>query len=186
MQRFKTLPDRMRPLTEAHAAGETDTATFLEACTRLVAATVDCSRCGVWQFVEADGGQRVLRALAMYDAEADAMEAVPDCHDIGAYFLALAHMGYVNACDVASHYATVGPFAERLQARRIRSLLAASLAVNGKVYGALTCSETDREVEWSQAQASGLRRAAARIVVPLFAGPGSATRPAFPGSFPQV
>lgn len=169
MDRLATLTDRIGQVCESHADGRIDGPAFLEQCTRLVTSDIGCARTGIWKFVELAAGTRALRCLAMYDAASDRMVPVPDSHDVGAYFLALSHTGYVNACDAGSHFATAGPFAERLSARHIHSLLAASLAVNGKVLGALTCTEVDRKTEWSGRQVNAVRRTAGRIAVSLWA-----------------
>ncbi len=173
MNRLVDLPERVARCWEGRGERLLENSVCLECCTRLVAAEIGCGRAGVWQFVEAAEGGRALKCLALYDAESDAMVNVPDSHAVGAYFLAIEQTGYINAADASSHFATSDLFADRLSARRIRSLLAASLSFGGQVRGAFTCTEVDRQVEWSPGQVGVLRQVAARVAQALF---GDSTR----------
>ncbi len=147
---------------------EIDRTAFLDDCTRLVSRGIGCSRVGIWVFVDTAAG-RVLRCVSMYDRAADRFTRAPDeTHDTDAYFRALREPGYVVAVDARSHEATTGFFADRLQARGVQSLLAASFSVNGTVYGAFTCTEVDRRADWTPQQLATLRQIAARSSLTLF------------------
>jgi GAF domain-containing protein len=141
---------------------------FLDACARLVSSALGCSRAGVWVFIEtADGRQ--LRCLAMYDRAHDRTSTVPDQTDAGgAYFLALEQTGYVIASDARRHFATSNMFARHLEPHGVHSLLAASFSVNGKLYGAFTCTQVERPVEWTPRQLMLLRQIGSRVSLSLF------------------
>ena len=147
----------MRALCVQLAYGHCDRTTFLERCARLTNSTIGCSRTGIWAFVETSSG-RILRCLAMYDAVNQRMVHVPDeTNEVGAYFRALDEYGYVMASNAQQHPATAGFFAKRLGARGVRSLLALAFSVNGKVFGAFTCTQVGEKMEWSGKQLAALR-----------------------------
>lgn len=147
---------------------EIDRTAFLDDCTRLVSRGIGCSRVGIWVFVDTAEG-RVLRCVSMYDRDADRLTRAPDeTQDVDAYFHALKQPGYVLAADARSHAATTGFFADRLEARGVQSLLAASFSVNGAVYGTFTCTEVGRRADWTPQQLAALRQVAARSSLTLF------------------
>ena len=146
---------------------EIDREDFLEHVTRLATAAVDCSRTGVWIFVDTSAG-RILRCLGMYDGASDRMVEVRDeADDVEAYFRALEQTGCVVAPDVHDHPATRGFFARRLASRGVQSLLAVGFSANGKLYGAFTCTEIAGRIDWSAGQVLTLRRIAARASMAL-------------------
>lgn len=143
-------------------------AELLDRCTRLVASTIGCSRAGIWVF---QGERPALRlhCLAMYDAPRDRMTHVPDEEGpaVAEYFLALEQTGHVIATDACMHFATAAFFERRLQTNQVKSLLAAAFSVNGKLYGAFTCTQVLREREWSRQELASLRLIGARVSLAL-------------------
>jgi hypothetical protein len=150
--------------------GDIDRTRFLEQCTRLVASVVGCSRAGVWVFQDTTRG-RTLHCLAMFDGMTDRMTTVQDeaGEHVGTYFQTLERVGYVTATDAQTHFATAGFFADRLKPSGVRSMMAASFAVNGRLFGAFTCSHVGSQVEWSRLQLHSLRQIGARASLALSA-----------------
>lgn len=141
---------------------------FLDRCTRLVASTIGCSRAGIWLF---QGERPALRlhCLALYDATRDCMTHVPDEEgpSVAEYFLALEHTGHVIANDARQHFATAR-FSERsLETNHVKSLLAAAFSVNGRLYGAFTCTQVGNQREWSRQDLASLRVIGSRVSLAL-------------------
>ena len=107
----------------------------------------------------------------MYDGVADRMTTVKDetGEQVSTYFQTLEQVGYVIAADAQTHFATAGFFADRLKPRGVRSMMAASFAVNGKLFGACTCTQVGSQVEWSRLQLNTLRQIGARASLALSA-----------------
>ncbi len=167
-RRLVELPRAVSGLCSEFERDAIDRSLFLENCTRLVCAAIGCSRVGIWVFLETATGL-VLRCVAMYDGRTDRTTHAPDeTHDVEAYFRALEQPGYVVAADACSHTATMGFFADRLEARGVQSLLAASFSVNGTVYGAFTCTQVDSRMDWTPQQLGALRQVAAGVSLSLF------------------
>jgi GAF domain-containing protein len=147
---------------------EVSRAVFLEQCTRLVAATVGCSRAGVWVFRHTADGQE-LNCLAMYDGVGDRMTTVQDeaGEHVHTYFQTLEQVGYVIAADAQTHFATAGFFSDRLEPRGVRSMMAASFSVNGRLFGAFTCTQVGSPMEWSRPQLNVLRQIGSRASLAL-------------------
>lgn len=147
---------------------EIDREEFLERCVRLVAATIGCSRAGVWVFLSAERERR-MHCLAMYDGIRDCMTRVPDEQGppVADYFLALEQTGHVIAADAAEHFATSGFFSKWLQGNNVKSLLAAAFSVNGRLYGALTCTQVGVTMEWNLKQLGALRTIGTRTSLAL-------------------
>ena len=141
---------------------------FLQQCTRLVAASVGCSRAGVWVFRHTARGQE-LHCLAMYDGVGDRMTAVQDeaGEHVHTYFQTLEQVGYVIAADAQTHFATAGFFSDRLKPRGVRSMMAASFSVNGSLFGAFTCTQVGCAMEWSRPQLNVLRQIGSRASLAL-------------------
>ncbi|MBX3607597.1 MAG: GAF domain-containing protein [Piscinibacter sp.] len=159
---------------------EVTPAYFMEMCTRMMAATVGCSRTGIWLF-EGEGEQRRLRCLCLYDSRLDGLDKVPDeaVREVGTYFEMLERTGYVLANDVSTHPATVGYMAERFALYDVRSLMAAAFSVNGTLYGAFTCTQQHEPANWTPRQLSALMRIGARASLAL-AGATSTDPPTLP------
>lgn len=140
---------------------------FLEECTRLIAAVIGCARVGVWLFEDGADG-RALRCLSFYDGVKDRTTLVPDetSLQVGAYFETLEQVGHVLANDARTHPATAGFFSEGASGNGVRSLMAASFSINGCLFGAFTCTNT-QITEWSPAQLATLKRLGARVSLVL-------------------
>jgi GAF domain-containing protein len=147
---------------------EVSPAEFIEQCTRAMAEAIDCSRAGIWLF-EKEGDDRVLRCLGIYDRGANRMTRVPDevRHLVGAYFEALEQTGHVVAVDALTHPSTAGLFSQHANVNDVRSLLAAAFSVNGRLFGAFTCSNTREPMNWTRAQLATLKRMGARASLAL-------------------
>ena len=139
-------------------------AAFLEASVRLTSFKVNCSRTGLWIFSEI-GGRRRLQCVAMYDVASAALVTVLDRSEDGAapYFEELSRRGHVMAHDARTHPATKGFFEADLRSRGVKSLMAASFALNGSLYGALTCTQLDQAIRWTPVQLGALIRIGSRI-----------------------
>jgi GAF domain-containing protein len=144
--------------------GESDRTTFLDSCTRLIAGAVGCSRAGVWIFADRAQG-RTLRCLAMYDGLRNRMTTVADQpgDHVGVYFQILEQVGYVMATDARTHFATADLFTEHLMPNGIESILTVSLSVNGKQYGAFTCTQVGEQMEWGRSQLNLVRQIGSRV-----------------------
>ena len=149
-------------------SGLLDRDQFLEASVRLACVKVNCCRTGLWKFVAPDG-RRQLKCLAMYDKAGDRMVQVEDRSEDGAtaYFDELQRRGHVLAHDARSHAATKAFFETDLRPRGVRSLMAVCFALNGKLYGALTCTQISAEIRWTPTQLGTLLRIGARISLGL-------------------
>lgn len=155
---------------------EMNTLQFMEGCTRLIATVVGCARVGIWLFEDASDG-RVLRCLSFFDGVSGSMTLVPDetSVQVGAYFEALERVGHVIANDARTHPATAGFFHDKVSVNGVRSLMAASFSVNGRLFGAFTCTQT-QITEWSPTQLATLKRIGSRVSLAL----ANATRTAQP------
>lgn len=167
---------------------------FLDRCMRITAAAIGCSRAGTWVFEgwregpqntvrDADReGERVgnrdhdtarnalrLHCIALYDAVNDRTTRAPDVQGpaVSDYYLALERAGHVVATDVTAHFATAGLFEQKLQRNVVRSLLATAFSINGRLYGAFTCTQLGAEVEWSRQQLNALRAVGSRVSLAL-------------------
>jgi GAF domain-containing protein len=141
---------------------------FLEQCARLVAATIGCSRAGIWLFQGEKPSLR-MHCLVMYDATRERLTRVPDeeGQSVSDYFLALEQTGYVMAADVRAHFATAGFFEQWLKVNDVKSLLAAAFSFNGQLFGAFTCAQVNATREWNRAQLSTLRAMGSRASLAL-------------------
>lgn len=147
---------------------EISAATFMEQCTRMIAAAIGCSRAGIWLFDDAFDGRR-LRCLCLYDTGSDRTTVLPDetNDEVGPYFAALEESGFIVANDASTHPATAGLFRRRLCASGVRSLMAASFSVNGQLFGAFTCTQTGSPAAWTSIQLSMLLRLGGRASLAL-------------------
>ena len=162
------LPAEVQRLCADFDHREIKRTVFLDQCARLVAATIGCSRAGVWVF-EGERPALRLHCLAMYDALRDDMAQVPDEEGppVSEYFLALEQTGHVLATDASAHFATAGFFGRWLANNNVKSLLAAAFSVNGRLYGAFTCTQVGSEMEWSRQQLASLRMIGSRVSLAL-------------------
>lgn len=158
---------------DRHEIGATD---FVHRCARLISEAIGCSRTGIWLF---DGHPTALRlrCLALYDADRDCIDVLPDetNEQVGAYFDALKRQGFVLAADVRKDPATAGLFGKALEARGIQSLMAVAMSVNGRLFGAFTCSHVHRQVCWTPQQLALLTRLGNRASLALAAATANQT-----------
>ena len=148
--------------------GEIDRAQFVQHCTRHVAREIGCSRAGVWLFIDTAEG-RVLHCLGMYDATHERWVEVSDESgpQVAAYFDALAGEGEVLAQDARTHPATAGFFEQKLRGNHVQSLMAASFGVNGKLFGAYTCTQVGAPMAWTRRQLTALKAIGSRSSLAL-------------------
>ncbi len=141
---------------------------FVEECVRITARAVGSTRAGLWVFANSERG-RLMRCLGMYDHRKTAMVAVADRSEDGAaaYFAELDRVGHVVARDARSHPATKSFFDGRLSDRGVRSLMAASFSLNGRMFGAFTCTQIDEPMNWSIRQLAILTRIGSRATLAL-------------------
>jgi GAF domain-containing protein len=141
---------------------------LMEGCTRLITSVIGCTRAGIWLFEDNLKGRR-LRCLCLYDGAQDQTLELPDetSETVGAYFRALQETGYVLASDVTTHPATAGLYGGRFNVTGVRSLMAVSFAVNGRLYGAFTCTQVGRTVNWTTQQLALLMRLGGRASLAL-------------------
>ena len=141
---------------------------FIENVVRLTSAKVGCSRAGLWTFARSEHGRR-MQCLAMYDQTVHQIVAASDRSESGAeaYFEELARKGHVIAHDAQTYPATRGFFERKAPGRTVRSLMAASFALNGELFGALTCTQLETPVHWSPIQFAMLSRIGARATLAL-------------------
>lgn len=159
---------KMQELCGQFDRGEIDRDEFVRCCTRHVAQEIGCSRAGIWVFVETGEG-RMLQCLGMYDAVREGWVKASDESgpQVKAYFDALVLTGHVVAVDAQTHPATAGFFESKLQDTNVRSLMAASFGVNGKLFGAFTCTQVGQPMDWSTRQLATLKALGARSSLAL-------------------
>lgn len=97
------------------------------------------------------------------------MRLVPDESEREArpFFKALEESGYVLAADVYTDPATREFFVGRSGRSRVESLMAAAFALNGKLYGALTCTQVGGRLNWTPKQLALLRQIGSRTTLAL-------------------
>jgi hypothetical protein len=158
--RYMAYEDPLRQICGQLDRGEIDSRQFLELFTRGVAAEMGCSRTGVWVLVESDDGGRVLHNIALYDGVHDRMATATDMesNDVVAYFEALMRDGYVVAPDARTHHATVGFLEEYLLPLDIYSLMDVAVSANGNMFGAFSCEQVGRTMNWTPRQLQRLRQ----------------------------
>ncbi|MBC8056387.1 MAG: GAF domain-containing protein [Rhizobiales bacterium] len=141
---------------------------FVEACSRLISASIGCGRAGIW-LVDEVGGASVLRCLGLYDRAKNRMTMAPNESGewVGSYMNALRTTGHVLADDAMLHPATAGLFADKLGERGVRSLLASAFSLNGELFGAFTCTQLGETCHWTSAQLALLKRIGARVSLAL-------------------
>lgn len=107
----------------------------------------------------------------MYDSSSDVMVSVKDRWESGAgpYFEELSRRGHVMAHDARTHPATKSFFEADLRTRGVRSLMAVAFALNGSLYGALTCTQLVEATRWTPKQLGTLTRIGSRISLALAA-----------------
>ncbi|HWH83494.1 MAG TPA: GAF domain-containing protein [Burkholderiaceae bacterium] len=163
-----TDPSDLQQISGRLERGEIDSARYLEELMRFVAAQIGCSRAGLRLFVDTPPG-RVLRSIAMYDADADRMIAAPDIAQParGLYTEQLHRDGSVVVTDAATDPVTAGGLRDYLRGAGIGSLMDMSCSVNGGLFGTFSCEQRGAPLEWSQRQQQTLRKIASRASLTL-------------------
>jgi len=114
-----------------------------------------------------EGGNegRRLTCLAMFDRARARSTNVPaeSGPQVATYFAALENSGFVVADDARGHPATAGFFEDHLNVSGVRSLLAVAFSVNGRLYGAFTCTQVGGTSKWTHQQLAALRAIAGRV-----------------------
>jgi GAF domain-containing protein len=148
--------------------GEIDRIHFLEAFTRQMAALIDCSRAGIWLFMDTAEG-RVLHCVAMYDRNRDRMVSAADMvnAEVGPYFEALLRDGCVVSSDARNDPTTMVFLQDYLLPQDIHSLLDVCFSVNGVMFGTFSCEQTGAPKAWTQRQLQLLRQIGSRASLTL-------------------
>jgi GAF domain-containing protein len=154
-----TDADALQTISSELERGEISSAQFLERLARHVTGHIECSRAGVWFFIDTSLG-RVLRCAAMYDATRDSMVATPDIPNanIGPFFEALRRDGCIVASDALTHPALVDLLAPYIEPLNIRSQLDICFSVNGVLLGIFSCEECGATKVWTQRHLQSLRQ----------------------------
>lgn len=152
-------PDALIAISSQLERGEIDSAQFLEQLARFMAGRIECSRAGVWFFIDTQAG-RVLRCAAMYDASRDGMVATPDIPnaDVGPFFEALLRDGCLLAEDARAHPALVDLQAGYIAPLDIHSKLGICFTVNGVLLGVFSCEQCGTSKVWTPRHLQSLRQ----------------------------
>jgi GAF domain-containing protein len=152
--------------------GEISRQRFVEECARLTSRQVACSRAGLWVFIDSPKG-RLLRCEGVYDRVNDRLVQVADESEEKSrpYFLELERSGHVLASDARTHPATRSFFADHLRSNGVQSLMAAAFSLNGRLFGAFTCTQVAEPMMWSQRQLAILTRIGSRATLALASSP---------------
>lgn len=139
--------------------GEISSAQFLDQLAGFMATHIECTRAGVWFFVDTPAG-KVLRCAAMFDSPSDRMVRARDITNanIGPFFDALVRDGCVVAPDVGAHPALVDLRAGHLDPLDIRSRLDICFSVNGVLLGIFSCEQIGAAKTWTQRHLQALRQ----------------------------
>ena len=153
---------------------------FVEACSRLISASIGCSRAGIW-LVDEVGDVSLLRCLGIYDASKDRMALAPSESSgrVGPYLQALRTTGHVLADDARFHPATAGLLADKHGENGVHSLMASAFSINGELFGAFTCTQIGAPRHWTSAQLAMLKRIGSRVSLAL-AGASATSLPTMP------
>ena len=88
-------------------------------------------------------------------------------HTAGPYFDELERMGNVMATDARTHPATRAFFDGSFTDRGLVSLMAAAFSLNGRLYGAFTCTQLHEQMAWSYRQLGILTKIGSRVTLAL-------------------
>jgi hypothetical protein len=148
--------------------GEIDGAQYLEELMHFVSAQIGCSRAGLRLFVDTSE-LRVLRSVAMYDAQADRMVPAADIeHTEGsAYLERLQSEGCVSVSHGLDDPLSNDSMKDYLRSCDLCSWMDMSFSVNGSLFGTFVCEQRGAPVEWTQRQLQLLRKIASRASLTL-------------------
>ncbi|RYF40044.1 MAG: GAF domain-containing protein [Cytophagaceae bacterium] len=160
--------DRLQALLGLLREGSIDGMEFYQRVARIGADAVRSSRAGVWLFRDEVNGCSIT-CMGMYDRVRGRTTNVPDVHSsqAGLFFDALTSTGHVVADEAVSHPATRLFFEQKITQLNVRSLAATAFSVNGKVYGAFTCTQIDTPRHWTQKEIILLKRLGANASLVL-------------------
>lgn len=121
---------------------------FGEQCVRRVNENVVCSRTGLWCLMT---GMAVV-CCAVWASTTQlktVVQAPPETERAAShYFATLMREGRVVAYLARTHPATRSFFEHNLLRSGVQSLLACAFCLNDALFGAFTCTQTDRPVAW--------------------------------------
>ena len=151
--------DTLQTISSQLERGDISSAQFLEQLARFMTGHIECSRAGVWFFIDAPAG-RVLRCAAMHDANRDCMVITRDIPnaDIGPFFDALRRDGCIVAPDARTHPALAGLVADYIAPLDIHSQLGICFTVNGVLLGIFSCEQVGAARDWTQRHLQSLRQ----------------------------
>jgi len=161
-------PQKIYALCGLLERDEIDGPAFFALFARALAELIGCSRAGVWMFVD-EGGGRLLRCIAMYDATLDLMVQAEDIASAGnaPYLDTLLRDDCVVATDARGNPATVCFLHDYLEPLNIHSLLDVCFSVNGVPFGVFSCEQVGAPVAWSLRQLQLLRQIGSRASLTL-------------------
>jgi len=118
--------------------------------------------------VETEHG-RTMRCLGIFDRTQRLMLNVEDRteHSAGPYFDELERIGHVMATDARSDPATRAFFDGSFADRGVVSLMAAAFSLNGRLFGAFTCTQLHEPMPWSHRQLGILTKIGSRVTLAL-------------------
>jgi len=159
---------RLQTLLGLLREGSIDDIEFYRRVARIVAEAVKCSRAGVWLFRDESDG-RAITCMGMYDRVRGRSTVVSDVNSAQAipFYKTLATSGYVVANDALNHPTTRLFFEQKLTQLNVRSLVAAAFSVNGRLYGAFSCTQIDEPRRWTQMEVLLLKRLGANASLVL-------------------
>lgn len=139
--------------------GEISSALYLRLLARYMARQIECSRAGVWFFVDSPAG-RLLRCAALFDSVKDKMLNHADIGSavVGPYFEVLARDGCVMATDAHGHPALAGFLATYLAPNDVAAKLDVGFSVNGVLVGIFSCEQIGAGRNWTQRELQSLRQ----------------------------
>ena len=110
-----------------------------------------------------------MRCLGIFDRAQRVMLNVEDRteHGAGPYFDELERMGHVMAADARLDPATRAFFDGSFAERGLVSLMAAAFSLNGKLFGAFTCTQLNEPMPWSYRQLGILTKIGSRVTLAL-------------------
>jgi GAF domain-containing protein len=160
------LEAALKHLGASLASGVLDLAQYRRELAALLQGEFGCSRVGLWQILGEDG-QRVMRCLARHE-EGTGYSAGGEQiyeHEYQAYMSHLVRAGVYASSDTWNDPVLAGMREVYLVPANTRSMLDAAFTLNGRTFGVLCCEQTGALREWTVAEVTRLKRAAALITL---------------------
>ncbi|MED5617670.1 GAF domain-containing protein [Ideonella sp. BN130291] len=161
-----TFNAALKHLGASLAAGVIDRQRYRRDLAELLQQQFGCSRVGLWQIFGERGG-RVMRCLARHDEGEGASDGGEEIRedDYRDYFAVLVSQGVYVAPD-AWNDPVLAPMRDSyLVPANTRSMMDAAFTLNGRTFGVVCCEQTGRLRDWSTAEVTQLKRAAAMITL---------------------